>query len=181
MSIEAPDPNDPYGVDLRLTDDGDLALTGTGGLAHVQGALNVAQAMVLRLRTWPGALPLHPDYGNPLEERLVGRHARDFDLSRTEARAVAVAIVDADRRVSAVQNITVDPDDDAALGIRVGMEVVLTSGEVLDVADVLALDLDALDLVDVDVESADLGALGTSLDDAPDGADLTEGILGGIG
>lgn len=176
--MDAPDPTDPYGVDLRLTDAGDLAVSSTGELAHVQGPLNVAQAMILRLRTWPDSLPLHPDYGNPLEERLVGRKALDFDLTRTEARAVASAIIDADRRVNAVRNITVDAIDDAGTGVRIGMELVLTNGEVLGVPDVLALDIDALDLTDVDLPSAELGGDELALDDEPEGADLSEGEPG---
>lgn len=57
---------DPYGIDLAIDATGDLRVTASGSVGLVSGPYNCAQAVSLRMRTTPGELPLHPEYGSSL-------------------------------------------------------------------------------------------------------------------
>lgn len=64
-----------YGTDLDVVffkDDygGDLEVSPQRGLATVSAADNVKQALLIRLHTAVGELPLHPEFGNPALELL---------------------------------------------------------------------------------------------------------------
>lgn len=63
-------PTDPYGTDLVLTPDGDLAIWPNGQLATITGPENAIQALRLRLITREGDLPVHPEYGSGLPDRI---------------------------------------------------------------------------------------------------------------
>ncbi len=64
---------DPYGTDLAVTTGGHLTWTGTGDLAVASGLANVQGALVRRLVTALGTLPMHPaTYGSGLPS-LIGR------------------------------------------------------------------------------------------------------------
>lgn len=64
-------PQEIYGVDLLLDDEGDLVIDGNGGdVLTVTGVENLEQALLLRLTTVAGDAAYFPQYGLPL---VVGR------------------------------------------------------------------------------------------------------------
>lgn len=97
---------DDYRVDIGITDGGDLDVLGTGGLALRTGPANAAQALVLRLRTARGDLPLHPEYGSMLEQRLTGAKA-DPVLATSQVNLELREAISADPRFAAATNIVV--------------------------------------------------------------------------
>lgn len=56
-----------FGVDLKLTPEGDLELNNLNDFKLVYGVANVAQALVLKLFTEPGGLIFHPEIGTDLK------------------------------------------------------------------------------------------------------------------
>ena len=62
MSVE----QNIYGVDLAMNPNGDLAVSAAGDLGTVGETQVMAQALMLRIRTQPGDLTLHPEYGMDL-------------------------------------------------------------------------------------------------------------------
>lgn len=56
-----------FGVDLKLTPEGDLELNNLNDFKLVYGVANVAQALVLKLFTEPGGLVFHPEIGTDLK------------------------------------------------------------------------------------------------------------------
>lgn len=58
-----------YGKDLSVTSDGDLdvqTVNGLSDLSVVSGRPNIRQAILIRLQTDPGELPMNRDYGSHL-------------------------------------------------------------------------------------------------------------------
>lgn len=139
-----------YGIDLRLTDDGDLALSNAGGLVAVRGARNCAQALRQRLLTPRGTLPLHEAYGSDLLRRLVGSKAQDAVLTIPYVQAELHTILEQDRRFVSVRDIRVI-EHGVQLAIACGL--VLSSGEVLQVSDLANPRTDevAIDLAELSV------------------------------
>lgn len=98
--------DDGYRADVALDDRGDLVITGAGDLAVIDGPRNAAQALLWRLRTQRGELPLHPAYGSLLAQRLVGIKV-DLALTRAQAALELREMVAADARFALVTNIDV--------------------------------------------------------------------------
>lgn len=158
-----------YGVDLRLTDTGDLAISNGGDLVQSIGATNAAQAIVNRLRTPPGSLPLHPDYGSDLLTRLVGAKARDAQLVIAHVNTTARAMAEQDRRFVGMTDIAVDTD---ASTIQIACAIVLAGGERL-----LAADLGQPRTDELAMDPADLNDLASLSDLADLGmTDIVAGI-----
>lgn len=59
-------PQNIYGVDLAMSTTGDLVVNSAGSLTVLGGVDVTAQAILLRLSTALGDLPLHPGYGSTL-------------------------------------------------------------------------------------------------------------------
>lgn len=136
------DNTDPYGIDVRLGDDGDLVVDRAGGLVFVGGAENVAHALTLRLKTAPGDLALHPDYGSTLPE-LVGAK-QDPGIVEAQARGIGRAIVEEDRRFLGIGKVQATRLGPGATAVR--MEVQLSDGTRLNVADATDVRLDEIDV-----------------------------------
>lgn len=131
-----PDNTNPYGVDLLLDQaTGDLVVTPGGALAFVQGPENMVQALQNRMRTYPGELPLHLEYGSVLAERLIGMKAGDDELARAVATQQVAQIIASDDRFLSARNVTAAQDPDDVERVRVAAELVLAEGEALDVED----------------------------------------------
>jgi hypothetical protein len=128
--------SDPYGTDVLLTNDGDLAVTPAGQLALVDGPMNCAQALVMRLRTSPGELPLQPDYGNAIAPRIIGTKTNDPTLVVSKLNIELRAIFTADRRFLRAERITASSDPAYPTRTGVYIELVLAGGDRLTAADV---------------------------------------------
>lgn len=163
---------DPYGVDVRLTDTGDLAVTRAGDLTAISGPTNCVQAMTLRMRSVPGDLPLHPDYGNDLGS-LVGGKSLDTGLIAGRANSLLRDALQSDRRFLAAKDITVAALDDTGQKVGVGLTLQLAGGEQISLLDLADVRLDEIDTVQIDSEGFesddDLAFLdGLELDEIPD-------------
>lgn len=170
-----------YGVDLRMTDDGDLALSNGGDLVQAIGTVNAAQAVVLRLRTPTNSLPMHPDYGSDLLSRLIGSKAHDAELVAAHVITTGRRMSEQDRRFTGITDLVVDTDTTT---VRIGCSIALSGGEKLKSADlgsarVDELAIDASDLTDLialgDISDLGLGDLvaGIPADD-PDYGDVPD-------
>lgn len=150
-----------YGVDLRFTDDGDLAISNGGDLVQAIGTTNAAQAVVSRLKTALGSLPMHPDYGSDLLSRLVGSKAHDAQLTAAHVTTVSRTMAEQDRRFTGITDIAVTTDGSRTY---VACSVVLTGGEKLKAADLGQPRVDDLAMDPADVANlaslADLSDLG---------------------
>lgn len=156
-----PDPTDAYGIDLRLSSDGDLMVSRTGDLLTVQGPENVAHALTLRMRTYPGELPLHDEYGSALLSKVIGAKSSDDAILASQARIEVQRILESDRRFLAARDVTalVDPDDPTIATVSLTLE--LAGGDTLLVGDLTRPRIDqvitAADQLDSDlVEASDL-------------------------
>lgn len=127
---------DIYGTDVLLSDAGDFSVTPAGQLALISGPMNPAQALVNRLRTAPGELPLHPDYGNALARSVVGTKTNDPTLVVSHVNTELRNVMEADQRFLKAENIvaTQDPADPSRTGVYV--ELVLAGGDRLTTVDV---------------------------------------------
>lgn len=169
------DSPDPYGIDLRLSDQGDLVVAPNGALTAVSGPENCGQALALRVRTHPGELPLQIDYGSHLASKLVGQKANDPDLARSIANVELRALVEADRRFLAARDI--QATDLTADGTRLAIRLLLrlAGGEQLRVGDLGDVRLDeisaatvvdpTLDDTSIDAVTDDLAFLADANDD----------------
>ena len=97
----------PYGVDLKLSEDGDLILNADDSLRLVSGVPNFLQALKLRLTTPQGEASAFPNYGLPA---TVGK--------RSSASAVGMAAASvrtqvlSDPRTKEVEDVEVIDDGD---------------------------------------------------------------------
>lgn len=169
--------SDLYGVDVRLTDDGDLAVAPDGSVIDAAGPVNCAQALVLRMRCWPTELALHPNYGSTLERRLIGAKG-DPDLGRSAANAELRAAIESDRRFLSAREIaaTINPDRPNILAISLKLR--LADGDELDVTNLADLRADEILTVDpallagddalLDSEDTFLADDGDDFDELPD-------------
>lgn len=177
----APDPTDPYGVDLYLhPTSGDLVVGAHGGLAFIQGPENCAQALSLRARTYPGELPLHPDYGSILAATLIGQHTDDDLLAQATATREIRTILENDRRFAQATDLQtrIDPANPNARHVAVRLE--LAGGEALIVGNLADARVDELDLTG---SSADPETIDSLTDDPVDdfAIDLSADDLGDDG
>lgn len=154
---------DPYGTDIAMGAGGDLVVTPSGGLADQSGALNCAQALVLRLRTTAGELPLHSDYGSVLLTQI-GAKALDDGLAVTKATSELQRILEADTRFLAASDITATSDPANPTVLRVGFALELTGGEAVLVDDAADPRLDEISVNDT-----------PTLDSFGDDVDLLDG------
>lgn len=130
-------PVDPYGVDLALGLDGDLVVNSSGSLTAVAGPYNCSQAIVTRLRTTPGEVALHPDYGAAVAALFVAAKMdvgavalqMNADLQQMlleDPRFVTAQVTDWTAPASAAY-----PD-----GVQLGVTATLVGGEQLSLDDV---------------------------------------------
>jgi hypothetical protein len=173
---------DPYGCDVLLTNDGDFSVTAAGQLALVDGPMNCAQALVCRLRTSLGELPLQPEYGNSIE-LLIGSKANDPTLVVSKVNIELRDIFQHDRRFLRAEKISAqgDPIYPARTGVYV--ELVLAGGDRLAVDDVG--DTPGLEAFNAQPEIADdldpdaiADLLGPNPDDSDDVPELAEDLEG---
>lgn len=73
-------PVEYLGRDIYLDPDSDLVINSKADLSQVRYYDNLTQAIVNRLRTGIGELPLHPNYGCRLHE-LIGTNPNELTLS----------------------------------------------------------------------------------------------------
>jgi hypothetical protein len=133
MSTPLPDPGDPLGVDVMLDATGDFLITGAGCLAITAGPENCVQALMLRMRTSPGDLPLHPDYGSQFNE-AVG-HKDDAVMMLGVATADLANLISTDRRFIGVGNVKVRPEEtQRGLAYAVSCDLYLTTDAGIEVA-----------------------------------------------
>lgn len=161
--VEDPTTAQLYGIDLRLTDDGDLAVSNGGDLVQCIGTTNAAQAVVQRLRTAPGSLPLHPDYGSDLLTTLIGGKQHDAQLVLAHVNNTARAMAEQDRRFLGITNIDITTFDQT---VAITCAIVLAGGERLRTANLALprtdeLAIDPADLADL-LSLADLADLGAT-------------------
>lgn len=69
------------GVDLKLTNDGDLELNNLGDFKLVSGGANAAQAASIKLGVEPGGLVYHPNIGTDLQ---IGGKTKNAFLIKTQ-------------------------------------------------------------------------------------------------
>jgi phage baseplate assembly protein W len=163
---------DPYGTDLLLDQaTGDLIVTPAGGYATVTGPDNVVQALQLRLRTYPGELTMHPEYGNPIAARLVGAKSSDAALAQALANQAFQSAIAGDARMLRARDITAEQDPDAPERVLVAGTIELAAGGALDVADLSAGDATVAPVVDDDGTVLDV-TIPDDLDDPFDDDDL---------
>ncbi len=161
------DQDELYGTDVRITDAGDIAVTPSGDIGLISGPLNCVQALSMRLRTEPGELPLHPDYGNPIGD-LVGAKA-DEALMTGRANAILREALQADRRFLSADSIAAVAGERGGR-VSVSCRLRLAGGERIALSDLADVRLDEIDTVQ-------LGAAGFESDDDLaflDGQDLDE-------
>lgn len=73
-------PIEYLGRDIFLDAGSDLVISSKSDLSQVRYYDNLTQAIISRLKTSIGELPLHPDYGCRLSE-LIGTNANQLSLS----------------------------------------------------------------------------------------------------
>ena len=129
-----PPPPDPLGIDIMFTPEGDIAINPWGDIALVSGPDNAIQALLLRIRSSPGDLPLHPGYGSQFNEAGVGMKWNPdavFGLATSEL----AQIISSDRRFIGVGNLQVTPIETATgLATSVSCDLYLTNGVTVGVA-----------------------------------------------
>lgn len=148
---------DPYGVDVLLTDNGDLAVNAAGQLQLLSGPLVCAQQMVMRLRTFPGELPLDLDYGNPIDT-VIGTKTGDPQLVVSKVNVELRQILEDDARFLRAQNIVAGyPDPADPTKTAVSLQLVLTGGDTLDLGDLAAGDVSLADFTATPDLATELG------------------------
>lgn len=111
--------DDVYGIDLLL-EGGRVVVSPTGDFATVSGVANLKQALGNRLRTAPGDLMFHPDYGCKVYQ-LIGQGATPGN-DQLAAAFVAQAML-SDPRVSSASSVqaSVNGDVISATGTAVAV------------------------------------------------------------
>jgi hypothetical protein len=110
------------GIDLALSNSGDLSFTSTGDLSLSYGLANAMQAAKLKLTIEQGTLNRHADYG---VVSVVG--ATNINDSTVQGQLIT-SIVEAfkvDKRFSAVERISITPATGDASGLLVQLVVKL--------------------------------------------------------
>lgn len=116
------------GVDVLLTDSGDLSFTAFGDLKMSYGAENAIQAVKLLMSTTQGALARHSDYG--IVNTIGDLNGSPDVLRRTLAESISRQIL-SDSRFSRLDHLTVQYLSNGSLGpvgLKVSLGVVLAGG-----------------------------------------------------
>lgn len=100
------DPADAFGTDWAVDANGFLAWTDTGDLATASGVANLQGALIRRVNSALGTLPLHPyTYGSGLPS-VVGLPMGESHV----IRGFVTTVLQQDPRVTAVESVTVTSD-----------------------------------------------------------------------
>lgn len=143
---------DPFGVDIALTAGGDVVVWPNGAVGTITGPPNAVQALQMRMRTRPGELTLHPDYGSNFGQ-IIGKKY-DLQIIQAEGKNEIGRVIDQDPRFLAGQDVIAEAIDGQATGARVGATLVLTTGERITVSDIAEPDIvGAVAVPDDDLES----------------------------
>lgn len=92
-----------FGVDVRVTDDGDLAISNTKDLDLIAGVKNMSQALTLKILIEKGGLKRHPQIGTNLQIGTKG-------VNLSESRNQLVSSITSDPRVESIPFIEVRRD-----------------------------------------------------------------------
>ncbi len=92
------------GVDIFRSHDGRLRFDESGDFITVSGVPNLNDALIRRLKTAEGELPLHPEYGSKLDQ-FIGQEATDFNVAMTGMETWRTVVEDP--RISKVINLAV--------------------------------------------------------------------------
>ena len=115
--------------DLDFTQ-GDLRATGTKDIGRVHGLDNLRQAVLNRLLTVPGTLPLKPAYGIGLK-RWQGR--LDTVTAREEIMREMLEQFSADERIDEVQSLRIVRSDSNPGQFTVEVKILAVGGSPLEV------------------------------------------------
>lgn len=141
-----------YGTDLAIDiDTGDLLAWPNGALAVKAGVDNAVQAVYLRIKTTPGEVALHPEYGTTFS-LLVGAKLAIPPLEGG-VRDQFARIARDDPRFLAVRNVSVSQvQKQHGPGVRIGASLYLIGGETLNMLDLAegVVETDQTDLTDTD-------------------------------
>lgn len=170
------DNTNPYGVDLAIDPNtGDLIGWPNGALGVQEGPANAVQAMLLWIKTTPGEVPLHPDFGSSFQRSIGGK----FNVVGIEgtARAEFKNILAQDARFLAVGGVAVRQiDTHFGPQAHVSATLYLTGGEKVEVLDlaqgVFSTTIEATDLDPSPVDPLDDPSFFTDDLDADDLADV---------
>lgn len=100
------------GVDLRLDDNNDIALTNTGDLDVHAGMTNYAQAIIIRMSLEPRSLKRHPSIGVDLK---IGEKARTNRIN--QVRDQIIRSISSDSRTESVPFLEVEQNS-GTIGIK---------------------------------------------------------------
>lgn len=189
---------DPYGIDIALTDDGDVVVTPAGQVGLIGGPANCIQAVTGRVRTIVGELPLHPEYGSAFPtHKFIGRKLLDTLPIETEARRELNILLAEDPRFIAANGVQAIQDPNQPQTVQVKAALVLVGGQVVRIADLAAPRVDEISdptINDVGDTTLDPSVIDTSdvfndfefiaqddneLTDLADAADLTNIVAQG--
>lgn len=148
--------DDPYGIDIALTATGDVVVWPNGAVGTLEGPENAVQAMRLRMRTWPGELTLHPEYGSAFGQ-IVGKKY-SLEVIQAEGTNEVRRITEQDARFLAGRNVEAHAVEGKPTAVRVAVELTLAGGERVVISDITQPDIEgAVEVPDGDLE--DLNAL----------------------
>jgi hypothetical protein len=99
---EVSSPDDIFGTDIELGQDGFLSASAGGDLQLVEDLPNLSQALRLRLGTYQNELVWHPMYGNPLF-KLIGQKPDAVTLQY--AAALGERTLRSDPRIDSIARI----------------------------------------------------------------------------
>lgn len=130
------DNTNPYGVDLAIDPNtGDLVVWPNGALATMEGPNNAVQAVLLWIKSSPGEVVLHPDFGSSFNDSLVGAKLNIPALDGL-ARAEFKNILAQDSRFLAISNVEVSQvPGEYGPQAHVAATLHLTTGETFEVLD----------------------------------------------
>jgi hypothetical protein len=93
------------GIDLAISDDGDLILTSNGDLRLSYGVDNAIQAIKLKMVTELGSLTYHPDFGLI---NVIGNINSDINGTKASIIESIRGQIETDSRFDRIENISVD-------------------------------------------------------------------------
>lgn len=145
--------SDPYGVDLVLNGSGDLVVWPNGSLGSIGGPENCVQALIDRLKTPVGSLPMDSNYGTSFQAEI-GKNINPVVL---EARAQQSMnrVVESDKRFLAVKEIRALEPRDEANTATISATLILVTGQEVKIANILTASIEDL----IDPESVTLGSI----------------------
>lgn len=130
------DNTNPYGVDLGIDPNtGDLVVWPNGALGVKEGPDNAVQAVLLWIKTMPGEVALHPDFGSKFGDSLV---SSKFNIVTLEglARSEFKRILAEDARFLTIRGLSVEQIDGRyGPEAHVRATLYLAGGEAVEVLD----------------------------------------------